>query len=215
VSKEFALKIIYSYLLHPFSLKFKTKTTIMNKLMLIAAATCFIMSCNNEGTKSSGDEKMDTTAAAASTTVDYPYKADYTIDFKMGDANNSKLVLDFFKLWETGNIDAMRPMMTDSVWIDFSDGSKVHATADSVIKMAKQFRSTMSKIETKIDTWMPVHANDKNEDWVLVWARDYVTDNKGKLDSSRTHSYWQVKGSKIAGWSEFNQKLTEPMPAKK
>jgi ketosteroid isomerase-like protein len=186
----------------------------MTKLIVTAAAACFIIACNNDTAKSK-DDKMDAKVEAASTTVDYPYKPDYSIDFKVGDANNSKLVLDFFKLWETGNIDAMKPMLADSVWIEFSDGSKVHATADSVVKMAKQYRSTMSKVEIKLDTWMPIHANDKNDDWVLVWERDYITDNKGKLDSMRSHSYWQVKNDKIAGWSEFSQKMVAPMPAKK
>ena len=188
----------------------------MTKLIVTAAAICFIVACNNDGTKSAA-AKEDTTAKVetASSTVDYPYKADYTIDFKVGDANNSKLVLDFFKLWENGNVDAMKPMLTDSVWIEFSDGSKVHATADSVIKLAKQFRSTFSKIEPKLDTWMPIHANDKNEDWVLVWERDYTTDTKGKVDSTRSHSYWQIKNNKIAGWSEFTQKMTAPPPMRK
>jgi ketosteroid isomerase-like protein len=186
----------------------------MTKLIVTAAAACFIIACNNDTAKSK-DDKMDAKVEAASTTVDYPYKPDYSIDFKVGDANNSKLVLDFFKLWETGNIDAMKPMLADSVWIEFSDGAKVHATADSVVKMAKQYRSTMSKVEIKLDTWMPIHANDKNDDWVLVWERDYITDNKGKLDSMRSHSYWQVKNDKIAGWSEFSQKMVAPMPAKK
>jgi len=190
----------------------------MTKLIVTAAAACFILACNNDSTKSAA-AKEDTAAAAkvetASTPVDYPYKAEYTTDFKVGDANNSKLVLDFFKLWETGNIDAMKPMLTDSVWIEFSDGSKVHATADSVVKLAKQYRSTMSKVEIKLDTRMPIHANDKNEDWVLVWERDYNTNSKGKLDSIRSHSYWQVKNNKIAGWSEFQQKLVAPKAAKK
>jgi ketosteroid isomerase-like protein len=188
----------------------------MTKLIVTAAAACFILACNNDSTKS--DAAKEDTAAKAETasTVDYPYKAEYTTDFKVGDANNSKLVLDFFKLWETGDIDAMKDKLTDSVWIEFSDGSKVHATADSVVKLAKQYRSTMSKVEIKLETWMPIHANDKSEDWVLVWERDYTTDAKsGKLDSMRIHSYWQVKNNKISGWSEFQQKLAEPMPAKK
>ena len=188
----------------------------MTKLIVTAAAACFIVACNNDSTKSSA-AKEDTTAKveAPTTTVDYPYKADYTIDFKVGDANNSKLVLDFFKLWENNNIDAMKPMLADSVWIEGSNGEKIHATADSVITLAKQIRSSMSKVEIKLDTWMPIHANDKNDDWVLVWERDYTTDNKGKLDSTRVHTYWQVKNNKIAGWSEFSQKMTPPPPMKK
>jgi hypothetical protein len=174
-----------------------------------------LVACNNEKTESTdaaSDEKKMTG------NISYPYQPAYSHDFKIGDPNHSKLVLDFFKAWEENRMDDMRTMLTDSVWVDFSDGEKFSGTKDSLIKGGKDFRSMFSSVSVSVDGWIPVHANDKNEDWVLVWSKDINTDTKGKVDSLRGHSYYMIKDNKIAGWSEFQQKLTPsppPPPQKK
>jgi len=178
----------------------------MKKLILIIALGCIIMACNNESAdKTTASEKKD---EAATSNISYPFKADYSADFKMGDANHSKLVLDFIKCWVDNRMDDMRPLLADSVSVEFPDGERFAGTADSLIKTGKQFRSMYSSIVSTMDGWMPVHSNDKNEDFVLIWGKDITTDTKGKVDSVRGHSYWLIKNNKIAAWSEFQQKLT-------
>jgi ketosteroid isomerase-like protein len=181
----------------------------MKRLFFILATAVFFGACNNKAsdeTTSSDkkEEKMDT--------LNYAYKAEYSSDFKMGDAHHSQMVLNLFKAWEENRLDDMKPVLADSVWVEFSDGGKFNGTADSLIATGKQFRATYSSIKTTVDGWMSVHSNDKNEDYVLVWAKDITTDKTGKVDSMRGHSYWQIKNDKIAGWSEFNQKLGTPPP---
>jgi ketosteroid isomerase-like protein len=181
----------------------------MKRLFFILATVPFFVACNNKASdeKTSSDkkeEKMDN--------VNYAYKADYSSDFKMGDAHHSQTVLNFVKAWEENRLDDMKPLLTDSVWVDFSDGGKFSGTADSLIATGKQFRANYSSIKSTMDGWMSVHSNDKNEDYVLLWGKDITTDKTGKVDSMRGHSYWQIKNDKIAGWSEFNQKLGMPPP---
>ncbi len=185
----------------------------MKKLILIVVAGCFITACNNETTDKAKGEKMDTKVETATSNVTYPYKASYSSDFKMGDANNSKLVLDFFKGWEDGTMTGWKDMLADSVWINFPDGQRFWLSRDSVITMGNQYRSQSSNIKLDIEAFMPIHLNDKNEDYVLVWEKDYNTNKKtNKLDSVGTHSFWQVKNNKITGWQEYNRKLVaEPM----
>jgi ketosteroid isomerase-like protein len=187
----------------------------MKRLFFILTTSSIFIACNNKASdektsEEKKEEKMDSTK--------YAYKADYSSDFKMGDADHSVLVLNFFKAWEENRMDDMKPMLTDSVWVEFSDGNKFNGTADSLIATGKQFRANYSSIKTTLDGWMSVHSNDKNEDYVLVWGKDYNTDKTGKLDSMRGHSYWQIKNDKISGWSEFTQKLVAmppPPPPKK
>jgi len=181
----------------------------MKKTILIVMIVGFIMACNNENTDKSKGEKMDTKVEATTSNLTYPYKAEYSSDIKTGDAGHSKLVLDFYKCWEEGRIDDMSPLLADSVFIDFPEGGKFHGTRDSLIHFAKGVRGGYKKIEFKVDTWMPIHVNDKNEDYVLVWDREYETGQDNKVDSSGVHSYWQIKNNKISGWSEFRQALTE------
>jgi ketosteroid isomerase-like protein len=109
-------------------------------------------------------------------------------------------------------MDDMKPMLTDSVWVEFSDGNKFNGTADSLIKTGKEFRASIASVRTAIDAFMPIHLNDKNEDYVLVWGRDYNTSKTGKVDSTTGHSYWQIKNNKISGWAEFSRNLRVPPP---
>ena len=178
----------------------------MKKLLILLTATCIIMACNNEkeDDDKKDDDKMDT---KMSEKIDLPYQADYS-DFKMGDPKNTKLVLDFYKTFEENRMDDGKAMLADSVSVNFADGNKFMGTRDTLIAMGKQYRGSYSAFKVTIDACMSVHANDKNEDWVLVWDRSYFTDQKGKADSIGGHAYWQIKNGKIVFWGEQQAKLT-------
>ncbi|MBK7560974.1 MAG: hypothetical protein IPP43_15210 [Chitinophagaceae bacterium] len=180
----------------------------MKKLSLLLAAVSILMACNNEKKKDDkmGDEKKETKTRD---NVTYPYKAEYS-DFKMGDPNHTKLVLDFAKCWEENRMADMKALLADTVGASFADGSKFMGTADSLIKMGEMFRANYSSVKVRMDAFMPVHNNDKNEDYVLIWETDITTDKSGKVDSSGSHAFYQIKNNKIAFWGEYQQKLTAP-----
>jgi hypothetical protein len=175
----------------------------MKKISIALIAASIIMGCTNE---KKTDEAAAKPVEEKKEAVALPYKADYA-DFSMGDQNHTKMVLDFFKMFEESKLADGRSMLTDTVTVDFSDGSKFMGTADSLIKMGIQYRGMYAKLETRIDACMAVHSNDKNEDWVLIWDRTYSTDQKGKIDSTRGQSYWQIKNNKISYWGEFQAPL--------
>ena len=186
----------------------------MKRISIVVVAALVLIACNNN--KKTDETSGKTEEKKESAAITYPYKADYSSDFSMGDANHSKMVLDLYKMWEDGRVDDFKSVLADSASIDFPDGNKFKDnTADSLINFAKQFRKTLSSVKLTIDGWMPIHVNDKKEDYVLVWYREYETDMKGKVDSTRGHAYFQIKNNKIRSWSEFGQKLAAPPPAKK
>jgi hypothetical protein len=182
----------------------------MKKISIALLAASFFISCNNE-------KKADETAASPieekKQMVALPYMAEYS-DFSIGDQNHTKMVLDFFKMFEENRLNDGRSFLTDTVAVDFPDGSKFMGTADSLIKLGIQYRKMYGKLETKVDACLAVHSNDKNEDWVLIWDRTYNTDEKGKVDSTRNQSYWQIKNNKITYWGEYKAPLAQP-PASK
>ena len=151
-----------------------------------------------------GDDKKDT---KMSDNINLPYKVEYS-DFKMGDPNHTKLVLDFYKTFEENRMADGKAMLNDSVSVSFADGNKFIGPADSLLSLGKQVRGSYSAYKVTIDACMAVHSNDKNEDWVLIWDRSYFTDQKGKADSAGGQSYWQIKNGKIAFWGESQAKLT-------
>lgn len=177
----------------------------MKKMLFAVFAFAMIAACNNE--KKKEDKMGDDKDSKMSDNINLPYKPDYA-DFKMGDPKYTKLVLDFYKTFEENRMDDGKAMLTDSVMVNFADGSKFMGTADSLVSMGKQYRGMYSAYRVTIDACMSVHANDKNEDWVLVWDRSYFTDQKGKSDSLGGHAYWQIKNGKIAYWGEQQAKLS-------
>jgi len=189
----------------------------MKTLLSGAIACALFCSCNNAAdsvnAKTDSSVVKTTEKEAVSEPVSYPYTADYSIKFSAGNPVHTKLVLDFYKLFETNKLDEMKPFLADSVYAEFADGIRFNLPADSLISMGKKYRATMSEYKYKFDTWLSMHSDDKNEDWVLLWSRAYFTDKKGKKDSLRIHEYYQIKDNKIVYWSEFNQKF--PAPKKK
>jgi len=176
----------------------------MKNLLPLLAVLVLFAHCNDKKNDKAADKQTENKVEDS---ITYPYKAEYTSDLGLGDPNHAKLVLDFIKSWEENRFADMRKMLADTVAVDFSDGSKFTGTADSLIKMGEQFRNMFSNVVIKIDAWMPVHSNDRNEDFVLVWEKDYNTDKNGKVDSMGYHNVYQLKNNKIAYWGEFQSKM--------
>ena len=186
----------------------------MKNLLTALIAAAFLFSCTDEKKADESSGKLEATKATSA--IAYPYMADYSSDFSMGDPNHSKMVLELYKMWEENRVDDMKTLLADSVMIEFPDGNKfADNKVDSMIAMAKQFRKEISSLKIKFDGWMPVRSNDKQEDYVLVWSRDYSTNLAGKIDSSRVHAYFLIKNNKIRLWSEFQQRLAPEPPAQK
>jgi hypothetical protein len=180
----------------------------MKKLFFLPLLALIVLaSCKD---KKADDKTSESNKATGSgDKITYPYTPEYSSDMSLGDPNHSKLVLDLLKAWDDNKLDDMRSYFADTVHTSFVDGSKFDGPADSLVAGGKALRASFSSVQTKVDAWMPVHVNDKNEDYVLVWSRDYSTKD-GMVDSTASHTYWEIKNNKIAGWHEFQAKLAAP-----
>jgi len=186
----------------------------MKALLSGAIACALFCSCNNAtdsaSTKTDSSEVKTTAKEAVSEPVSYPYESIYSTKHSVGNPAHTKLVLNFYKLFETDKMDEMKSFLADSVFVEFADGATFFGPADSLISMGKKYRAMQTEFKYKFDTWLPIHTEDTKEDWVLVWSRAYFTDKKGKKDSMRIHEYYRIKDNKINYWSEFDQKLPKP-----
>jgi len=181
----------------------------MKKLFYALIAVGLLLACNNK----KSEEKTSGEKTGEKKTMDnitYPYTAAYSSDMALGDPNHSKIVLDMIKCWENNKMQDMRALLYDTVNCTFADGSKFSGSPDSLIKMGQMYRDMYTNVTIKLDAWMPVHLNDRNEDHVLVWERDYTTDKNGKIDSLASHAHYEIRNNKIAGWGEYQAKMTPP-----
>src|SRR5258705_1550137 len=142
----------------------------MKKLPFTPLIFFLLFACKNQENEKPGNGKGEKKSEANKIT--YPYTAIYSSDISLGDPNHAKLVLNYFKCWEENRIDDMKTLLADTISINFSNGYKFHSGPGNLIAQAKQARSQYSSVVIALDAWVPIHLNDRNEDWVLVWERE-------------------------------------------
>jgi hypothetical protein len=150
----------------------------MKKLLFILIVSIIYSACTNQ---TAGIHEI---AKSDASPVSFPYTAGYSSKFSMGSDSNSLAVLESYKAWETGDMEALKNTVADSVSFNFSDGSKFMGTRDSMMYYASKVRDSLSKVEIRVDAWLPLHSEDKNADWVCVWYSETDTHKNGKVDSA-------------------------------
>jgi len=177
----------------------------MRNLIFIIVVSSVYAACT--GTTTASKENSDSTSTTpAASAISYPYTADYTSKISRGSDSNALLVLNSYKAWETGDMTALSNTLADSVEMMFSSGYEVSSTRDSIMNMAKKFRDSLSSVKIDMGVWEPVHADDKNQDAVLVWYKEIDTYKNGKIDSGNYHEINGVKDGKITFVQSYSRK---------
>ena len=172
------------------------------KLMPFLAILCLVIlfsACNS---------KSGTDAAATKTTdtLKYLYRATYSSDVTVpSHPEYAQTVLKVWKMFETKQIDSMKKYYADTVTYD-ADGHRFHGKSDDLFKYAAKDIENLDSLRFDISTWQSVHVNDKNEDWVYIWARERSYPKKGKPDTTMLHEQWKIEKGKVAYFNRYTAK---------
>jgi len=159
----------------------------MKLVFLVVAMAALFASC---ASKTKGDTTGGGTGDAT-VKVDLPYTVNYSSSFKMGDPKYSAMILQgSWKDWENNTMDNMKSSIADTLVAFHSDNSMVKG-ADSLIARWKRSRDGLTSSIDTIDAVMSV-VSDKNENWVLVWARAIDTKKDGTIDTSAVQETWRI-----------------------
>lgn len=174
-----------------------------------------LASCNSgTNTKVESTSSKDSTMTTANENVTYPYTADYSSKFEIGDAKNAKTILDLYKDWDNNTLDDSRDKFADTVTMVMSDGTTMHGSFDSINAKTKPFRNSLGTVVTRVHAVTPLRSTDKNENWVAAWFTEFRTDAKGKKDSTEFQETWRLnKDGKADLLYQYEQK--NPAPPKK
>ena len=162
----------------------------------------------------SENAKVETMATDSTKTdnLNYPYTADYSSKFEIGDPNNSMTVLQVYKDWDNNTLDNSKNIFADSVIMAFSDGTVLSGSRDSVFNAVKQFRNTMGTVTTVPVAWTPLKSTDKSENWVSVWFTEHRTAANGKKDSTYYQETWRLnKDGKVDRFYQYEAKTAPPV----
>ena len=153
-----------------------------------------------------GNAKMKTKSTMDNIT--YPYTANYSSNFKIGNPAQAKMILDLWKDWDDNAFDR-HDYMADTVVMFFPDGSMVKGK-DSSKAGAMKYRGAMSSATSTLDAWIPLQSVDRNQNWVAVWGSETDTWPDGKTETREIHEIWRFnKDGKVDFMKQF---ASRPVP---
>lgn len=157
--------------------------------------------------------KPDAAGSAASIqpvkdTLTYPYKAIYSSDITSpGNPLYAQKVLQVWKYFETGNIQAMKPYFADTVTYDDASGMRFHGPVDKLLAFAAADIQNLDSMRFDIFEWRSSHTNDKNEDWVNIWSTERRYPKKGRADTIMMQENWKVQNGRVVYFNQFKAKI--------
>lgn len=159
----------------------------MRKIFLAITVAFLFVACNNQAKTDTGGDSTQVKAAAS-----LPYIPGYSSSFKMGNPEYSTMILQgSWKDWENNTMGNMKSWVADTIVAFHSDNTMVKG-ADSLIARWKSGRAKYSSVIDSIDAVIPVYSTDRNENWVLVWAREINTKKDGTKDTAAVMETWRI-----------------------
>jgi hypothetical protein len=178
-----------------------------NRAPLLLPALClslfFLVSCG-----SNDRPAADGRDGKVVDTFSHPYKATYSADITLSvHPENLQKVLTVWKMFETNQIAAMKQYYADTVTYEDASGMKFHGRSDDLLKLAGQDIENLDSLRFDISMWQDIHINDRNEDWVYIWAAERRYPKKGIADTSLIHEQWKIENGKVAYFNQYKSKL--------
>jgi hypothetical protein len=175
----------------------------MKQISIALYILMVLQSChskNNGETSTVGNKFNDT--------LSYPYKATYSSDVTLPSKPEiGQMVLTIWKMFENKQIDSLKKYYADTVTYENSEGYRFYGPSDSLLKYARKDVEGLDSLRFDISLWQSLHFNDRNEDWVYIWAAERRYEKGGKADTSLIHEQWKVENGKV---SYFNQYVKKP-----
>jgi len=178
----------------------------MKQIICFACMVTFLFSCNTKNPVSTTvepDKSKDT--------LSYAYKATYSSDVTVpAHPEYGQMVLTVWKMFANKQIDSLKKYYADTVTYNNADGFYFHGSSNDLLNYARKDVEGLDSLRFDISMWQSLHINDKNEDWVYIWAAERSYKKDGKADTSLIHEQWKVENGKVSYFNQYKAK-----PAKK
>ena len=175
----------------------------MKKILFMAGVSISLLACNTKKDNDTTGKNNETDNA-----IIYPYKATYSSDVTVpSNPKIAQMVLTVWKMFEDKQIDSLKKYYADTVTYHNSDGFYFHGSSDELLDYVKKDVESLDSLRFDISTWQSLHFNDRNEDWVYIWAAERRYEKSGKADTTLIHEQWKVENNKV---TYFNQYIAKP-----
>ena len=178
---------------------------VLKQFLLVFTAGVLITSCNNANSPSVDSSNEPVAKTESPQPMNYPYTIDHPDNWVPGSQQNTLVALKALKAWENKNMDESLTYFADSVHVQF-DGIDKKVSNDSLRAMITSPPSIKNQ-SVKMQDWESVISKDKSEEYVTLWYREYMENDKGQKDSMDVVNDLKMKDGKIIGLDQYIRKL--------
>lgn len=182
------------------------------RISLAVAAALLIAGCgsNNNSAPTADSTKVKTDSSMAIAPIKSPYPIMYSSSFTMDEPKNAESVLALWKSYDSGDVLSGRNLIADTITLDFSDGTMIRGSRDSISAIVQKERNMYKSVTSSVKAIMAVKS-DKGEHWALIWGGEKSVDKKGKEVSMELQEAWQFNNS---GQAELMYQYEQKAPKK-
>jgi hypothetical protein len=171
----------------------------MKQILIAACMMIVLSSCNTKNNVDSTEKESKPADNLA-----YEFKATYSSDVTVpSHPEYGQLVLRVWKMFENKQIDSLKKYYADTVTYNNSDGFRFYGSSDQLLNYARKDVEGLDSLRFDISMWQSLHLNDKNEDWVYIWAAERRYEKGGKADTSLIHEQWKVENYKVSFFNQY------------
>src|ERR1700722_4322934 len=173
----------------------------MKNTVLSLSVAAVIMACNTP-------TQVTPATVPAKDTLNYAYKGTHSSDITVpGNREYAQKVLQVWKMFETANIQAMKPYFADTVKYNDASGMHFYGPTEKLLAYAKSDIDGLDSMRFDIVQWQSAHVNDKDEDWVNIWSRERrYPKNHAKADTVLMQENWKVRDGKVVAFDQYLSK---------
>jgi hypothetical protein len=175
----------------------------MKKIYCLCLVSLFMVACQQDA----GTHVLPH-ATPVKDTLRYAFKATYSSDITVpGSALIAQKVLQVWQMFETAQVDSMKPYFADTVTYEDASGMRFHGPTAALLSYAKKDIDGLDSMRFDISVWQSAHLNDKNEDWVDIWSTERRYPKKGAADTVLMQENWRVKNGLVVYFNQYLAKL--------
>jgi len=169
---------------------------------LFSLLTCaFIISCNNDTKVDSQQPAPDSSATNAQpATKEQSSTLPSFVVFKnweQGNPENSQLILDTYKAWDSDSTGAMSSHFGDTTRFDLPDGRRFTTTNNTIESTLRKWRKNYKETTNMPFSLISLHNKDLDQQWVIAWTWNKWRYTDGTKDSMLYCDNWRLKDGKI------------------
>jgi len=174
------------------------------KLSVVTLIAILLFSCTS---KNNAEANASDNADNKKDTFSYPYKATYSSDATVpSHPDYAQEVLTVWKNFESNRIDSIKKYFADTMTYENAEGMRFHGSSNDLLNLARKDIENLDSLRFDISMWQSLHVNNKNEDWVYIWAAERRYDKKGGADTTLIHEQWKIKDNKIIFFNQYKAK---------